>query len=198
MRCFPIQIGWRRFGLTLAQLQAALSASNANVGGDYLKQGSSVQIVRGLGLLGSGRDPVQNVLGMEDPLKASEYLREEELRRCQEIRDVGVGVDEQRAGPHRRHRRKRRSGRDGSANHDGVVVSHQTRLGRVMLDRPRTDDKGHELRHDGQRVWESDEDAVQGIVLLQKNEASLARLWTTSPPKSRNSMNPAAAGCCRA
>src|SRR5438128_768841 len=42
----------RRFGITLQQLQNALANSNGNVGGDYLTQGRTVQVVRGLGVIG--------------------------------------------------------------------------------------------------------------------------------------------------
>ena len=42
----------KRYGITLDQLQSAVSASNDNVSGDYLVQGESVAVVRGLGLIG--------------------------------------------------------------------------------------------------------------------------------------------------
>jgi len=166
----------KRFGLTLAQVQTALSASNANVGGDYLKQGSTVQVVRGLGLLGGGRDPVQDVLGLNDPMQARDHLREEEARRCQEIRDVGVAATNNVAvcvGDVVEGGRIQLAS-DGSDR--GVIVGHQTRLGRVTLDRPLTDDEGRETRKDGQRVWQSNDDVVEGIVLLRKNEPSLPAL----------------------
>src|SRR5438477_1718767 len=82
----------KRYGLTLQQLQNAVAASNANVGGDYLQQGHTVQVVRGLGLIGGGKDPLQRALGMKDAPTASVYLRDEEERRVQEIRLVGVAA----------------------------------------------------------------------------------------------------------
>src|SRR5262249_6246904 len=39
----------KRYGLTLQQVQGAITNSNANVGGDYLVQGHTVQVVRSLG-----------------------------------------------------------------------------------------------------------------------------------------------------
>src|SRR5689334_9987572 len=42
----------RQYGVTLQQLQDSLAASNSNSGGDYVVQGHTVQVVRGLGLLG--------------------------------------------------------------------------------------------------------------------------------------------------
>ena len=44
----------KRYGVTLAQLQNALANSNANVGGDFLVQGHTVQMVRCLGGIGGG------------------------------------------------------------------------------------------------------------------------------------------------
>src|SRR5262249_3771948 len=49
----------RRYGITLAQLTAAVANSNANVGGDYLIAGATVQVVRGVGLIGGGPHPGQ-------------------------------------------------------------------------------------------------------------------------------------------
>jgi cobalt-zinc-cadmium resistance protein CzcA len=56
----------RRYGITLAQLQTALSNSNAIVGGDYVNQGQVALTVRGGGLFGGGADPVNKVLGLEN------------------------------------------------------------------------------------------------------------------------------------
>src|SRR5205823_615709 len=55
----------------------------------------------------------------------------------------------------------------GSPSSQGVVVAHQTRLGRVSIDR--SDDPA---RSDWDRVNE----VVQGIVLMRKNEQSLPSL----------------------
>src|SRR5436190_7870081 len=82
----------KRYGLTLQQLQNAVAASNANVGGDYLQQGHTVQVVRGLGLIGGGKDPMQRALGMKDAAAASACLRDGEERRVHEIRLVGVAA----------------------------------------------------------------------------------------------------------
>ena len=166
----------KRYGISLAQLQNAISSSNVNIGGDYIHQGSAAQVVRGLGLLGGGLDPAQTALAKKDPAEAARYLREEEDRRVREIRDIGVTsnnnvavrvgdvVDGGRVPP----------GYD--AGNRGVVVSNQTRLGQVALDRPLKDEKGREVRHNGQRVWQHDDDVVQGIVLLRKGEHSLPAL----------------------
>jgi cobalt-zinc-cadmium resistance protein CzcA len=168
----------KRYGITLTQLQAAISGSNVNVGGDYLLQGAAAQVVRGIGLLGGGNDPVQNVLGMTDPAKAARFLRDEEDRRLREIREIGITsvnnvavrvgdvVEGGRVPP----------GYD--VGRQGVVVGHQTRLGQVSCDRPLKDERGaeiHRITPDGksERVWRREDDVVQGIVLLRKDEQSI-------------------------
>src|SRR5438132_7977919 len=55
----------RHRGITLQQLQNALANSNDNVGGDLMRYGQSVVNVRGIGLIGGGLDPMQQVLGRE-------------------------------------------------------------------------------------------------------------------------------------
>src|SRR5262249_11323733 len=82
----------KQYGISLQQLQSAVAASNANVGGDYLLQRHTVQVVRGLGLIGGGKGPMQRAMGMTDAPAASAYLRDEEQRRVQEIRLVGVAA----------------------------------------------------------------------------------------------------------
>ncbi len=166
----------KRYGITLPQLQNAIAGSNNNVGGDYVVRGPTAQVVRSLGLLGGGQDPVDKVLGMNDPIHARNYLRAEEDRRVHEIRGIGLAstnnvpirvgdvVDGGRESP----------GHD-PGNH-GAIVGHQTRLGKVTLDRPKKADDGRESWKNGLRLWDSDDDAVQGIVLLRKDEHSLPAL----------------------
>ena len=47
----------KRYGITLTQLQNAISGSNANVGGDYVRLGPAVQVVRSLGFWEAARIP---------------------------------------------------------------------------------------------------------------------------------------------
>lgn len=71
----------RRYGVTLWQLQNALSNSNTTVGGDYVTLGQVAMTVRSVGLFGGGTDPVNKVLHLnayergavqkDDPNKAS-------------------------------------------------------------------------------------------------------------------------------
>jgi cobalt-zinc-cadmium resistance protein CzcA len=57
----------RRYGITLAQIQTALTNSNMSAGGDIINQGSITLSVRGFNVFGSGEDPARKVLGMKDP-----------------------------------------------------------------------------------------------------------------------------------
>jgi heavy metal efflux system protein len=93
----------RRYGVTLAQLQAALTNSNASVGGDNVSQGAINQTVRSVALFGGGEDPVRKVIGMKDPdpsaaeelIRAEKekltnipVLREAQRRRLAELREA--------------------------------------------------------------------------------------------------------------
>src|SRR6516162_6935519 len=125
----------KRYGITLQQLQNALSNSNANVGGDFLIQGRTVQMVRCIGVIGGGRDPMEKAVAMKTPEEAARYLRSEEQKRLGEIRDivitsvnnVPVRIDDVVEGGPLPYR--------GAPSTQGVVVGHQTRLGRVSLDK---------------------------------------------------------------
>jgi cobalt-zinc-cadmium resistance protein CzcA len=158
----------RRYGITLAQLQAAISNSNATVGGDYVNQGQVAMTVRSVGLFGGGADPVTKVLGMKAPVTAAAVLRAEERRRIRDIRSLVIAsvnnqpvrvedvVEGGRASP-------------GELGERGVVVSHQTRLGRIGYW------KGDRERRPGSplsiaQVGHDDPDKVECIVLMRKNE----------------------------
>ncbi len=80
----------KEYGITLDQLQDAVAQSNANVGGDYVVQGDSIQVVRGIGLIGGGEDPLVSAVQMKTPEEATAYLRAEENRRIQEIRRIVI------------------------------------------------------------------------------------------------------------
>jgi cobalt-zinc-cadmium resistance protein CzcA len=168
----PTQL--QRYQITLAQLQNAIANANANGSGDNLTQGQLTIVVRSLGLFGNGADPQQQTLGMTDPVEAGRLLRAEEARRCREIRQVVVAsvnnvpvrVDQLvDGGPGLNG--------DGSPRLDdtrlmkrGVVITHQTRQGRVGISRRRPD--GDE--------WDDEDDVVQGVVLLRKGQESLPAL----------------------
>src|SRR5262249_295004 len=61
----------------------------------------------------------------------------------------------------------------------GVMVGHQTGLGKVSLSRPLKDPKDKDrdiIDKHGNRVWVDEDEKVQGIVLLRKGEDSLPAL----------------------
>ena len=164
----------RRYGITLGQLQTALANSNATVGGDYVNQGQVAMTVRSVGLFGGGVDPVNKVLGFKEPFAAASLLRSEEQRRIRDIRGLVIAsvnnqpvrvedvVEGGRVSPGRR-------------SDKGVVVSNQTRLGRIgywKADRERPSGSDLALAD----VGHDEDDKVQCIVLLRKNEETLPAL----------------------
>src|SRR5581483_12341947 len=80
----------KRYGISLQQLQNALAASNANVGAGTLNLKPNAFNIRAVGLLGEGRDPMQEVLSFRSPLGAARYLREAERHRIEQIRNIVV------------------------------------------------------------------------------------------------------------
>ncbi len=173
----------QRYGITLQQLKDAIASNNSNVGGDYIIQGGAAHVVRSLGLLGMGQDPIETAMGMADPVAARNYLRAEENRRLREIRqivlsatnNVPVRVDDVvEGGP---LRGSLPSGEPGTPGRQGVVMGHQTRLGRVMRSVALRDAQGRDvLDAQGQRVWHDEDEVVEGIVLLRKGDQSLPAL----------------------
>lgn len=168
----------KRYGVTLDELQKKIADSNDNVSGDYLTQGDMAAVVRGLGLIGRGVDPVQRTLGLKSPEIAVSHLRTEEERRLLAIRKITlkstnnlpIRVDDiVEGGP-------LKPGEDaGSAK--GVVVNHLTRLGKVALSQPKADAQGHVVHDEnGDREWIDDDEIVQGLVLLRKGAESLPAL----------------------
>jgi cobalt-zinc-cadmium resistance protein CzcA len=164
----------RRYGVTLPQLQTALINANATVGGDYVNQGQVALTVRSVGLFGGGLDPVNKVLGLKSPTMAAAQLRAEEQRRIRDIRRLVIAsvnnqpvrvedvVEGGRAAP-------------GQISDRGVVVSHQTRLGRIgywKTDYARPSGSPLSLAD----VGYDEDDKVQCIVLLRKNEDTLPAL----------------------
>src|SRR5262249_11520190 len=63
----PDPLKLQQYGVSLAQIAAALSNSNSNIGGAPLRQGETSVIPRGVALLGEGKDPTpsRDVLGAE-------------------------------------------------------------------------------------------------------------------------------------
>jgi cobalt-zinc-cadmium resistance protein CzcA len=165
----------RRYGITLGQLQAVLQNSNATVGGDYINPGHVAMTVRSVGLFGGGVDPVNKVLELNAPGAAASTLRAEELRRIREIRALvitsvnnqPIRVEDVVEGG------RLLSGELPGAR--GVVVSNQTRLGRIgywRADRERPPGSPLSLVD----VGHDEDDRVTCIVLLRKGEETLPAL----------------------
>lgn len=168
-----------RYEVTLDQLTHAIQDSNANVGGDYMIQGENLLNIRGTGLIGGGLDPTRDpsVLQAKTSEAAAKYLREEELRRIERIRQTVITAvnhqpirveDVVDGGPNRN---------PDELGMRGVVVGNLPRLGRASISYRQTDERGRPvLDKEGGPVWVDEEEKVQGIVLLRKGEASLPAL----------------------
>jgi cobalt-zinc-cadmium resistance protein CzcA len=161
----------RRYGITLTQIQSALSNANANAGGDYVMQGPVAMNARSVGLIGGGLDPVNMVLGMSDPAEAVRIIRTEEGRRLREIRqivltsnnNVEILLEDVVEGG------RLQPGQDPRVQ-PGVVVGHQTRLGKSSLTTV-------ELDRDGKPYIDREEgDKVECVILMRKNEDTLPAL----------------------
>lgn len=173
------------YGISLDTLRSRVAASNKNASGEYLTQGATVQVVRGIGLIGRGEDPMLRAYTMKTPAEAAQYLRSEEVRRLREIRQIVLATVNNQpirvdqvvdGGPLLNPDGTPRVG-DAEFGTAGVIVGRSTRLGRVGLSRPVRDASGQEVVDDrGNRVWETDDDVVRGIVLLRKGGESLPAL----------------------
>lgn len=164
----------KEYGITLQQLEDAVSASNANAGGNFIVQGASVQVVRGIGLIGGGEDPIVKAMNMPDPASAAAYLRAEERRRVRQIRQIVIVATNNipirvehvvKGGPVRP---------EEDDLTEGVIVGYQTRQGQIGIVHPQTDHEGREIvDKNGERIMVDEDDKVQGIILLRKGQKSL-------------------------
>src|SRR5207245_565925 len=73
----------------------------------------------------------------------------------------------------------------------GVVISSQTRLGKVSISRPKRDDRGRLVKNSaGNTVWNDEDDIVQGIVLMRKNERMLPAVQNIKAKMNELNANP--------
>lgn len=75
----------RQYNVTLQQVEDAISKSNGNVGGDLLTLGGQAHIVRAIGLIGGGKDPL-------DPNNVEHALLIE-AEKLRDIEDVVVAAN---------------------------------------------------------------------------------------------------------
>jgi cobalt-zinc-cadmium resistance protein CzcA len=165
----------RRYGVTLAQLQNALTNSNQTVGGDYVNQGQVAWTVRSVGLFGGGLDPVNKVLGLKGPSLAASILRTEEHRRVRDIRSLVIASVNNQPVRVEDVVEGGRAYYGEAPGEQGVVVRHQTRLGRIgywKADHERAPGSKLTLAD----VGHDEDDKVQCIVLLRKGEETLPAL----------------------
>ncbi len=163
----------KRYGITLQQLQNAISNSNQNVGAGYLNQGGTALNVRGIGLFGRGLDPLQLVMIDRNARVANAGIRRAEQSRVEEIREIVV------ASVNNVPVRVRDLvvARTPSGYAEGVVVGALPRLGKVSVSRPLKDAEGKDVRDENDNVvFVDQEDTIQGIVLMRKNEHTLPSL----------------------
>jgi len=145
---------------------------------------------------------IRRIVGARAAARAAAYLRAEEDRRLREIRHIVVAVvnnvpitvdqlvdggprlkmnadtDLASAGISAAAATSQNAGSrpyEDDLGNQGVVVGHQTRLGKVSLSRPKRDDEGPEVRADANGWMDADE-KIQSIVLLRKGEDSLPAL----------------------
>ena len=180
----------KEYGITLQQVEDAISSSNANVGGDFVIQGGNVQVVRGIGLIGGGEDPMVLASGMSDPAQAAALLRAEERRRLLEIRKIVISSTNNvpirvahviEGGPLGLLQQEDADTPSEISEQRGVVVGHQTRQGKVSVIRPLLDGQGHEVVDPrGERIMIDEPEKVMGVILLRKGEKSLPALEAVS------------------
>jgi cobalt-zinc-cadmium resistance protein CzcA len=160
----------KRYGITLAQFSSAISSSNANTGAGYLVQGGTAVNVRGIGLFGRGLDPMQHAMTLRHARLAATHLRKAEAERIEDIRKIVVASVNNVPVRVRDLVVKK----DGE---QGVLVSHQPRLGKVSVSRPVRDAQGNlVLDARGNVVYDDQDDTVQGVLLMRKNEHTLPSL----------------------
>src|SRR3954471_1539755 len=100
----------KQYGVTMQEVEDAISRSNANVGGDILTLGTQSHNVRAVGLLGGGKDPL-------DPANVSQAAVIE-AEKLDDIRDVVVATSPDGTPIYVRQVAQ-------------VVVGHRPRLGKV-------------------------------------------------------------------
>ena len=147
----------RKFGITMDQVEKAISSANANIGGDLLSLGSQTVYVRALGLFGEGLDPLDsaNIAG-SDPAKVDSSDLRGPTRTIQsivadKIQDINEVV---------------------LTSNKGVPIKVSEIAQVIVGNRPRLGKVGRLTKGDD-GVNRDENDVIEGIVLMRKYEKSL-------------------------
>ena len=141
---------------------------------------------------------MQRILTMNDPEEAAAYLRTEEQRRLRQIRQIVLAStnnlpvrvgDIVEGGP-------LKPGEEDSTQ--GVVVSNQTRLGKVALSRPAEDEHGRLLDAQGNPIWVDEDEVVQGLVAVAQGGrvAASSEALASQDRRTEQDARATAAGRC--
>ena len=163
-------------GISLQQLSTPWQASNVTVSGDFLKVGSGFKAIICRGLIGGHKDPIEHAITLNTAEEAAAYLRDEERRRCNEIRSIvitsindkpiliddivdggPIGTGETRVSWPMANTKYALPSAPAAWS-----VSHQTRLGIVSYDQCLDHETGKWLKQD---------EKVEGVVLMRKTPA---------------------------
>jgi hypothetical protein len=157
----------RRYGVTLQQMEDALTRAGLNQRGDLRPQGGVA--ARAHGFLGDRNQPVHRALALKDAPAAAAFLRSEERRRLREIRALLIAAVKNQPI---RVEDLVEGGRVAAGNElagKGVLIGQQTRPGRVGVSR--RDARGH---------WHDEDARVQGEVWLRHGDPSPIRRMAPS------------------
>ena len=141
----------QRYGITLQQLKDAVASSNSNVGGQYIVQGGA-PTWSAAGAIGRARTP-WTAMGMQDPVPRGIICGPRKQRRIREIRQIVLSAPTTCRCGWTTWSKAARSRPSIAAGRRGVVVGHQTRLGRVMPAFRCTKPRAGSLRRPGNRRW---------------------------------------------
>ena len=136
----------KQYGITLEQLENGRRA-RATPTSAAITCGRATRCRRcaGLGLIGGGQDPTQQLMPACDPKAAGCFLRAEENRRLREIRQIVLTAtnnvpikvgDVVEGGRH---------GATNAADRRGVIVGHHTRAAASPPVSPKLDENGEEV-----------------------------------------------------
>ncbi len=143
-------------------------------------------MVRSIGVIGGGKDPMETAIGMKTPREAAAYLRAEEEQRLREIRSIVIVANDY----HPVRIDDIVAGRPASLTGEPIAQGRR----RQPPDAPGPAQPGPGPRCDEQRLASARIEKVQGIILMRKGEN---RCRPSTPSRNKveelNKPRPAAA-----